>query len=114
MAAKVGRFDRSLEALHIDGKGHVSDQTTSIKELLLNTEMHVRACLCVDLWWKRSGLTVCVCRGRSGGLIMTTPRFPADTTHNHAHQVRDLMALSPDSLHKKGGRLTPCILPRGN
>lgn len=28
-------------------------------------------------------------------------------------QVRDLMALSPDSLHKKGGRLQPCILPRG-
>lgn len=24
------------------------------------------------------------------------------------------MALSPDSLHKKGGRLQPCILPRGD
>lgn len=41
MAAKLGRFDRPLEALHIDGKGQVTDRTTSIKELLLNTEMHV-------------------------------------------------------------------------
>lgn len=68
MAAKVGRFDRSLEALHIDAKGQVTNKTTSIKELLLSTDMH----------------------------------------------VRDLMALSPDSLHKRGGRLTPCILPRGD
>ncbi len=43
MAAKVGRFDRSLEALHIDAKGAVTAKTTSIKELLLSTEMHVRS-----------------------------------------------------------------------
>ncbi len=52
----------------VDGKGDVSNKTTSIKELLLTTEMH----------------------------------------------VRDLIALSPDSLHKKGGRLTPCIMPRND
>lgn len=68
LATKLGRFDRSMQALQVDAKGEVTTRTTSIKELLLNTEMH----------------------------------------------VRDLIALSPDALHKRGGRLTPVILPRND
>eukprot|EP00624_Nannochloropsis_granulata_P001036 evm.model.NODE_14694_length_7698_cov_13.089114.3 len=68
LATKLGRFDRNMQALQVDAKGEVTTRTTSIKELLLNTEMH----------------------------------------------VRDLIALSPDALHKRGGRLTPVILPRND
>ena len=68
LATKLGRFDRQMQALQVDSKGEVTTRTTSIKELLLSTEMH----------------------------------------------VRDLMALSPDALHKRGGRLTPVILPRND
>ena len=66
VATKLGRFDRQLQALQVDAEGEVSTCTTSIKELLLDTQMH----------------------------------------------VRDLIALSPEALRKRGGRLTPCILPR--
>jgi hypothetical protein len=40
-SSKLGRFDRELDVLRIDQKGDVTEQKTSVKELLLYTEMHV-------------------------------------------------------------------------
>lgn len=41
MASKLGRFDRNVETLKIDAEGNVSNQTSSVRDMLLNTEMHV-------------------------------------------------------------------------
>lgn len=39
---KISRFDRRLSVLRLDRHGEVVQEETSIKELLLTTDMHVR------------------------------------------------------------------------